>query len=72
MGTVVAIGAGRALDGFALAGVEVLRAETPTAALRAWTELPDDVALVIFSPDAAAALARQRSERPDVLTVVTP
>ncbi len=72
MGTVVALGHDRALDGFALAGVSVIRADSPAAARDAWKGLPEDVALVILSPDAAAALAEQRAERPDVLTVVTP
>lgn len=72
MGAVVAIGGGDTLDGFALAGVAVVRADSPAAVGRAWTELDDGVALVILSPDAAVALDDRLAERPDVLTVVTP
>jgi len=72
MGSVVAIGCGATLEGFALAGVAVLRADSPAAAGDAWTDLADDVALVILSPDAADVLAERLAERPDVLTVVTP
>jgi vacuolar-type H+-ATPase subunit F/Vma7 len=72
MGTVVAIGQGDALDGLALAGVPVVRAESPAAVEAAWAALGDEVSLVILSPDAATAVAGRRAERPDLLSVVTP
>jgi len=69
MSAVVAIGEGVRLDGYALAGVEVVDAADPAAARRAWDELPADVELVLLSPAAQAALATQLA-RTSVLWVV--
>jgi vacuolar-type H+-ATPase subunit F/Vma7 len=54
---VVAIGEERLLEGYALAGVEVLPAAGAAAAREAWRALPADVALVLLSPAAHEALA---------------
>ena len=55
-GTVAAIGEEVLVAGFGLAGVRVLPAERPEAVRAAWRDLPGDVALVILTPAAAAAL----------------
>jgi vacuolar-type H+-ATPase subunit F/Vma7 len=57
MSEIVAIGEGERLRGFALAGVEVAVASDPDGARAAWATLPADVALVILTPTAHAALA---------------
>lgn len=72
MGAVVAIGDDRALDGFALAGVVVVRAHSPVQAVEAWHGLAPDVSLVILSAEAADALGDALGERPEVLTAVLP
>ncbi|MCF3142525.1 hypothetical protein [Streptomyces platensis] len=66
MGTVVAIGEGMKTSGFALVGVMVRPAEAPESVRAVWQGLPDDVALVILTSAAAAALG------PDVLNAARP
>ncbi|MET8946887.1 hypothetical protein ABZX30_25815 [Streptomyces sp. NPDC004542] len=56
MGTVAAIGTWTGVCGLALAGVDVLVAEDPDAVRRSWRALPDTVALVILTAEAAEAL----------------
>ncbi|MEV7242251.1 hypothetical protein AB0N92_13535 [Streptomyces sp. NPDC093248] len=56
MGTVAAIGARPDVSGLALAGVDVLVAESPDAVRQAWGRLPRGVALVILTAPAAEAL----------------
>jgi len=74
MGTVAAIGARVGVDGLALAGVDVLVAEDPDAVRRAWRSLPDTIALVLLTAEAAEALGAEATApapaRP--LTVVMP
>lgn len=72
VGTVVALGSGHALDGFALAGASVVTATTDDDVVRAWEALGEDVGLVIVSPEAARILDSRLQDRPDVLTVVVP
>ncbi len=72
MGAVVAIGEGTRTSGFALAGVLVRPAEEPDTVRAAWRELPDDAALVILTPAAAAALGPGALHPPHPLTVVMP
>jgi vacuolar-type H+-ATPase subunit F/Vma7 len=67
---VVAIGERAQLEGYALAGVEVIDAGDGSAVQRAWDELPADVRLVLLSPAAHAALAAQLSQRPLLWLVV--
>ena len=74
MGTVAAIGARVGVDGLALAGVDVLVAEDPDAVRRAWRSLPDTIALVLLTAEAAEALGAEAAA-PDParpLTVVMP
>ena len=54
---IVAIGEQERLRGFALAGVDVAVAEDPAGARAAWVALAPEVALVILTPAAHAALA---------------
>ena len=72
VGTVVALGSGHTLDGFALAGASVVSARTDGDVLCAWDSLGEDVGLVILSAEAALALDAHLQNRPDVLTVVLP
>lgn len=72
MGALVALGEAVRVDGFALAGAIVRRAEDPEAVHRAWRSLPDDVAVVVLTPMAAAALAGEEALRTRVLSVVMP
>jgi vacuolar-type H+-ATPase subunit F/Vma7 len=57
IGEIVAIGQAERLRGFALAGVDVADASDPAGARAAWAALSADVALVILTPAAHAALA---------------
>ena len=72
MSTVVALGSGHELEGFALAGVTVIEAKTDTELIDAWRHLDSDVGLVIFSAPAERALQQFLDERPDVLTTAMP
>jgi len=72
MGGVVVLGEAVRVEGFALAGATVLVAEVPDAVCRTWDSLPDDVAVVLLTTNAAAALADGAAPRKDVLTAVMP
>jgi hypothetical protein len=69
---VVALGEAARVGHLALGGAVVLSAEDDEGVVQFWRSLPDDVALVILTERAAAALARDRTERPHVLRVVMP
>lgn len=69
MGTVIAVGAGVDVGGWALAGVDVRPAETPAEALAVWDELPPDVSLLVVTAEAAEATAG-RPAPAGALTVV--
>ena len=70
--SVVALGSGHALDGFALAGASVVTAETEDEVLRAWEGLGDGVGLLILSSFAAQTLVQHLKQRPDLLTAEMP
>jgi vacuolar-type H+-ATPase subunit F/Vma7 len=72
MSTVLALGENDELEGFALAGVQVVLTTTATDVLDAWRGLDPDVGLVILSAAAARTLRAHLVERPDVLTAVLP
>jgi vacuolar-type H+-ATPase subunit F/Vma7 len=72
MSRVAAIGEGVLLAGYALAGVDVHAADDTDAARAAWDGLPEDVACVILTPAARAALARHLDERARVVWAVLP
>jgi vacuolar-type H+-ATPase subunit F/Vma7 len=70
---IVAIGDQERLRGFALAGVEVTVADDPAGTRAAWAALPPEVALVILTPGAHAALAESELDpREQRLWVVMP
>jgi len=60
------------VQGYALAGAVVRAADDEAGALRAWRELPGDVAVVLLTARAAAWLAGELPRRPDLLPVVMP
>jgi len=72
VGRVVVVGESARVDGFALAGAVTLEAGDPEAVRKAWELLPDDTAVVLLTPDAAAALGEVMLAGGDVLTVVMP
>ncbi len=72
MGLLVAIGEAVRVEGFALGGATVLVAEDPAAVRRAWESLPSDVAVVVLTPKAAAALADGSVPVEGVLTAIMP
>ena len=75
-GTVAVIGEEAVVRGFGLAGVRVLPAGEAAAVRAAWQGLPGDVALVILTPAAEAALAAEAApdsrDGGDLLVVVLP
>lgn len=56
MSRVVAIGERTRVEGFGLAGAEVLVAEDPAAVRVAWAALGSDVGVALLTPAARAAL----------------
>ena len=70
MSRVAAIGEQGRVQGFSLAGAEVRLATTPEEVRAAWLDLPEDVAVVILTPEASQALDDLGSG--DRLTVVMP
>jgi vacuolar-type H+-ATPase subunit F/Vma7 len=57
MSRVVVLGERLLVEGFALAGAEVVAADSAEAARSAWSALGEDVAVVVLTPAAASALA---------------
>ncbi len=57
MGDVAAIGEATRVSGWGLAGVSVLPVGTADEARQAWRELPEEVTLVIVTPEIADAVA---------------
>jgi vacuolar-type H+-ATPase subunit F/Vma7 len=72
MSRAVAIGERVRVAGYALAGVEVHAAQDADAALDAWERLPADVACVILTPAAWAALGKRLDDRRDLVWAVLP
>jgi vacuolar-type H+-ATPase subunit F/Vma7 len=56
VGHAAVIGPEHRVAGWSLAGVLVRPAATPAEAVAAWAVLPDDVVLVLLTPQAAAAV----------------
>jgi vacuolar-type H+-ATPase subunit F/Vma7 len=69
---VAAIGEAARLQGYRLAGVEVHEACGSDQVGAAWRSLSSDVALVILSPAALAALGPAVDERPRMLWTALP
>lgn len=72
MPRVAVVGELTRVQGFALAGALVLVAEDAPAARSAWSSLADDVAVVVLTPRAAAALGDELERQRRPLTVVMP
>lgn len=70
MATIVALGDRRELEGFVLAGANVMVATSDTEIVDAWRRLDDEVGLVIMTGGAARLLEPELAGRPDVLTAV--
>jgi vacuolar-type H+-ATPase subunit F/Vma7 len=70
MSHVVVIGARTAVQGYGLAGALVRVAEDADAVLRAWTNLPADVGVVVLTAAAEAALSGPLDPAADPLIVV--
>lgn len=62
MDRVVAIGERIRVEGFGLAGAEVLVAEDAAAVRQAWAELGPGAAVVLLTPSAREALGRAADE----------
>lgn len=71
MGLLVVLGEAARVAAFALGGATVIPAEDPDTVRRSWDALPDDVAVVVLTGLAAAALGHDVT-RPDILRVVMP
>jgi hypothetical protein len=69
---VAAIGEETRLAGYALSGADVHAASSADEARAAWTRLPRDVALLVLTSRAHAALEPQLAERPRLLWAVIP
>lgn len=67
-----AIGAESRVRGYELAGVLVLVAEDPGEIRVLWRDLPEDVAIVILTPQAAGALGADALATARPLTAVLP
>ena len=72
MSTAAAIGEEVRVAGFALAGVEVHAAADDVAARAAFAALPEDVACLILTEAACAALRPRLADRPSLTWVVMP
>ena len=72
MSRIVGVGESHEIEGFALAGVDVIVASTDAEVSAAWAGLESDVGLVIFSATAARRLQDRLRSRQDLLTVVMP
>ena len=72
MSRIAAIGESELVDGFGLAGVEVLPAPDAAAARRAWAEVEGDVGLLILTPASEAALTLDLAEAHGVIWAVIP
>jgi len=69
---IVALGAHRLLQGFTLAGVELVRAETAPEVRESFAALDARVAVVILTIAAHRAAADLLPDRPEVLWTVLP
>lgn len=72
MARVAVIGARYAVEGYRLAGAVVLVANDPAAVRQAAETLPSDVAVVVLTRDAAAALPEDDAAADWPLRVVLP
>ncbi len=71
MSRIVVLGEAIRVEPFALAGALVAAADDAQAVRAAWHALPDDVAVVVTTPAAAAELERAGLAPPDGMLIVT-
>lgn len=71
-GRVAVLGERVRVEGWTLAGALVCPADDPAAVRTAWRALPADVAVLVLTPAAAAALSDVDIERAGPLPVVMP
>jgi vacuolar-type H+-ATPase subunit F/Vma7 len=69
---IVALGARGRVEGFALAGVRVVAAGDPEAVRVAWTQLGEDVGVLLLTPAAHEALTDLLPSRPELLWTEIP
>lgn len=72
MARAAVIGESLRIHGYGLAGALLFPASDQPAVARAWQDLPDDVAVVVLTGQAARWLEDELARRPDVLPVVMP
>jgi len=72
VGQLVVLGEEARVSGFALGGASVIYAEDPASVRAAWASLPADVAVVVLTERAAAALGGDVTGDGPVLSVVMP
>lgn len=72
MSRIVAIGEHPRIDGFALAGVQLLAADDADEVRAAWSRLDRDVGVVLLTPEARAALSDVLSLPSRVIWTVLP
>jgi len=69
---IAALGAPGILAGYELAGARLIPAKSEEDVREAWSQLPEDTAVVILTADAAAALAGSLDDPAAPLTVTLP
>jgi vacuolar-type H+-ATPase subunit F/Vma7 len=72
MSRAVAIGEEALLEGWALAGVEIVPAGDARSVQEAWESLDPDVVLVVLTPSARTALGRKLDAEAETMWVSLP
>jgi vacuolar-type H+-ATPase subunit F/Vma7 len=72
MGRVAVIGEALRISGYGLAGAVLCPAADEEQVIKAWRDLPADVAVAVFTPAAARWLSAELGRRPAILPVVLP
>ena len=72
MARAAVIGEPLRIYGYGLGGALLFPASDQAAVMRAWRDLPGDVAVVLLTGQAAGWLEGELARRPDVLPVVMP
>lgn len=69
MGRIVVLGESAAVEAYALAGAQVICAESPADVRRAWAAVPSDAEVVVLSAAAASVLGEAATGLAGVLAV---
>lgn len=72
MARIAVLGERHSIEALRIAGVDARTAATAEEAVDAWRDLPTDVAVLILTAEAAAALGDRVEERRDLLVTVMP